>query len=363
MITLLKRVAVCAVATLVCSETALGQDQTVNGNLYVTGRVGVGTTTTLQDMVFARPLPWSTVGVLFQNADSGYTATDGFFFGMGGGEEGFLYNYENSDLRIGTNGFPRIIVKNNGLVGIGTVTPVAQLTVANAQGYNAAACVFQNGDTGLTAGDGLFVGIDSAETAHIHYYENQDLKIGSNNTTRMTIKAGGNVGIGTSNPTTLLEVAGEVKMTVANITGGSDLAERFEVKTPVNVKASPMPGMVVCIDPVNPGELVLSSKAYDKTVAGIISGAGGLNTGMMMGQNATLANGAHPVALTGRVYCHADAAQEPITPGDLLTTSDVPGHAMKVTDHANAMGSVIGKAMTPLAKGKQGLVMVLVSLQ
>lgn len=32
--------------------------------------------------------------------------------------------------------------------------------------------------------------------------------------------------------------------------------------------------------------------------------------------------------------------------GDLLTTSDTPGHAMKVTDHAKAQGTILGKAMT-----------------
>ncbi|MDZ4860870.1 MAG: hypothetical protein SGI88_17995, partial [Candidatus Hydrogenedentes bacterium] len=133
------------------------------------------------------------------------------------------------------------------------------------------------------------------------------------------------------------------------------------VRTVANTKIEP--GMVVCIDPDKPGQLMLSSKPYDETVAGIISGAGGLNTGMLMGQQNTLADGAHPVALSGRVYCMVDTAADGIVPGDMLTTSALPGHAMKMTDHALAAGSVIGKAMTPLAKGEKGLVMVLVSLQ
>jgi hypothetical protein len=68
------------------------------------------------------------------------------------------------------------------------------------------------------------------------------------------------------------------------------------------------------------------------------------------------------VALTGRVYCWADASDGPIQPGDLLTTSNVPGHAMKVTDHGQAQGAIIGKAMTGL-EASRGLVLVLVSLQ
>ena len=81
-----------------------------------------------------------------------------------------------------------------------------------------------------------------------------------------------------------------------------------------------------------------------------------------MGQKGSEADGAHPVALTGRVYCWADASNGTIRPGDLLTTSDTPGHAMKVADHNRALGSIIGKAMTSLSEGK-GLVLVLVSLQ
>src|SRR5262249_42370194 len=107
---------------------------------------------------------------------------------------------------------------------------------------------------------------------------------------------------------------------------------------------------VVAIDAENPGKLVVSTQAYDRRVAGILSGAGGVQPGMMMGQSGTRADGDHPVALTGRVYVWADASNGPITPGDLLTTSNVPGHAMKVTDYSKAPGATIGKAMTGLTQ-------------
>ena len=73
-------------------------------------------------------------------------------------------------------------------------------------------------------------------------------------------------------------------------------------------------------------------------------------------------DGGQNVALSGRVYVEADASAGAIEPGDLLTTSHKPGHAMKVTDHARAQGAIIGKAMSPLAEGT-GMVLVLVSLQ
>jgi hypothetical protein len=107
---------------------------------------------------------------------------------------------------------------------------------------------------------------------------------------------------------------------------------------------------------------VVSSVAYDTRVAGVISGAGGVRPGLLMGQRESVADGDHPVALTGRVYCLADASQGPIVPGDLLTTSATPGHAMAASDHARSHGATLGKAMTALETGR-GLVLVLVSLQ
>lgn len=154
---------------------------------------------------------------------------------------------------------------------------------------------------------------------------------------------------------------------VLQITGGADFAEQFEVsEAPKTSETAPalqiQPGLIVSIDPANPGKLIVSSQSYDRRVAGIISGAGGVKPGMMMSQSGSIADGSRPVALTGRVYCWADASNGPIEPGDLLTTSPIPGHAMKATDQTKAQGAIIGKAMTSLKKGK-GLVLVLVSLQ
>ena len=116
------------------------------------------------------------------------------------------------------------------------------------------------------------------------------------------------------------------------------------------------------IDADHPGKLALSDIACDRKVAGVVSSAGGVQPGMLMGQRGTMADGTHPVALTDRVYCWCDASSGAIEPGDMLTTSETEGYAMKVTDYARAQGAVIGKAMTPLKEGK-GLVLVLVNLQ
>jgi hypothetical protein len=62
------------------------------------------------------------------------------------------------------------------------------------------------------------------------------------------------------------------------------------------------------------------------------------------------------------VYCLATNANGAIRAGDLLTTSAVPGHAMKATERAAAQGAILGKAMEDL-KGDRGLILALASLQ
>ena len=145
---------------------------------------------------------------------------------------------------------------------------------------------------------------------------------------------------------------------VATITihGGADLAEPFPVS-----ESDVEKGSVMVIDEEHPGRLKLCTAAYDTRVAGVLSGANGINPGISLKQNGVLDQGQN-VALTGRVYVLADAENAPIKAGDLLTTSNIPGHAMKVIDHARAQGAILGKAMSSLSEGR-GLVLVLVTLQ
>lgn len=151
-------------------------------------------------------------------------------------------------------------------------------------------------------------------------------------------------------------VAGRFDGTV-QIRGGSDLAERFVV-TGVKEVA---PGSVLIMDTANPGQLVLSERPYDTLVVGIVSGAGGVRPGLTLHQEGLL-EGNTEVAIAGRVYVLAEANAAPIRPGDLLTTSSLPGHAMHATDRERAYGAIIGKALTGLDSGT-GLVLVLVNLQ
>ena len=191
-------------------------------------------------------------------------------------------------------------------------------------------------------------------------FDNSTLNVISHNDINFWLDKDGNKSdsvfrvFGTTDPVFYIDKNGQTTTKVLQITGGADLSEQFEIRG-TGATLQPLAGMVVSIDPERPGKLIISSKAYDRQVAGIISGAGGIVPGMLMSQTDSAADGEFPVALTGRVYVMADASSDPIQPGDLLTTANTHGHAMKVTDYEKAQGAILGKAMSVL-DGGQGLV-------
>jgi trimeric autotransporter adhesin len=228
----------------------------------------------------------------------------------------------------------RMSIDPNGKVGINTTSPSQRLEV--------------NGNyvliDGAGAGDGAgpidaYIGGDGSGS---------DVQIGSMNS--------GITAVGFWNYAANAWM--HISCSSITIHGGADLAEPFQM--PHDGKEIPQ-GAVVVIDDKNPGQLRMSDQSYDSRVAGVVSGANGINPGIQLQQQGALEGGKN-VALTGRVYVQADASNGSIKPGDLLTTSSVPGHAMKVTDHAKAQGAILGKAMTGLSDGK-GMVLVLVTLQ
>jgi len=154
---------------------------------------------------------------------------------------------------------------------------------------------------------------------------------------------------------------GAIDANSLQLNGGSDLAEPYKIAPAAELQ--PAPGLVVSIDPAHTGQMRVTTHAYDDTVGGIISGANGIQPGIVLRQAGTIADGTLPIASAGRVWCWCDAdAGGAISPGNLLTTSDTPGHAMRVRDHDRARGAIIGKAMSSLPSGK-GLVLVLVTLE
>jgi hypothetical protein len=278
------------------------------------------------------------VHVDYLNQNSGAIAY-GLRFGAGASGEGLasqrtVAGSNQYGLDFYTSSANRMSIANGGFVGINTSSPSERLEV--------------NGNYILIDG-----GNADDKNGPIDAYiggngSGSDVQIGSQNSLITT------VGFWNTSAGAWMHIA----CSSITINGGADLAEPFEIST----ANEEMPaGSVVVIDAEHPGQLKLSSQPYDTCVAGVLSGANGINPGIQMQQQALLRGGKN-VALTGRVYVQADASTGAIHPGDLLTTSSTPGHAMKVTDHAKAQGAILGKAMSALSEGK-GMVLVLVTLQ
>jgi len=352
------------------------------------GNVGIGTTTPSENLVVGEDSDYVAGGARIVVAETSPTGAPGITFWEGSGFYSYMFwmNEENK-IRLGSRvdgtAYHALHVDRD-RIGIGTSDPTARLDV-EAGNFQVTIGVHDDIAAHHAAVRGLhtncFGYLGAKSVAGSNYYGVYGAAI--------TGGAGTNVGVygkatgGTTNHAGFFEgdvfvEAGElivddediiiadgdlhvddgwVYTTALRITGGTDLAEPFEISDGKSLPA----GALVVIDEESPGQLKMSDKPYDRRVAGVISGAGGVNPGITLTQEGVFQDGQN-VALSGRVYALADVSNGPITPGDLLTTSGRTGHAMKVTDRDRSQGAIIGKAMTSLTEG-QGLVLVLVSLQ
>lgn len=135
-----------------------------------------------------------------------------------------------------------------------------------------------------------------------------------------------------------------------------DYAEVFELLDRTDV----IPGTVMSMHENGDG-LILSNKPYDKKVVGVISGAGGLTTGYLVGSRQDDTSDL-PVAVSGQVYVRVCVEGGEISVGDLLVSSSLPGVSMRASDINKTLGRVIGKALEPYKgnPGEEGLVRMLV---
>jgi hypothetical protein len=173
---------------------------------------------------------------------------------------------------------------------------------------------------------------------------------------KFVIDRSGNVGVGTMTPASKLHVAGNITV------DGNINAKYQDVAEWVPANKMMPAGTVVVLDPEKNNQVMTSSKAYDTSVAGVVSA----QPGIALGEGGA---GKVLIATTGRVKVRVDATQEGIKIGDLLVTGEHEGVAMKsvpmmIQGRAfHSPGTLIGKALEPMEKGKTGEILVLLSLQ
>jgi len=336
-----------------------------------TGKLGIGTTSPSDELhiyhatengLLTLQSGDEDVNMCFRDNTSGDNSTAPFIGGIG------------KKLYFGVNGAKRMYIDQNGLVGIGTDNPDSKLQVLGKIKATEMSIVsigdaifslerftnshggFKFYETGETQAQWIFPFFRGWQSDNLIIRDEKHLK------DVMTFEYGtGMVGIGISDPQSSLDVKGNITVRDASeniileLGSGLDYAEGFNVSDIKSIN----PGTVLSIDPENPGKLVICNTAYDTKVAGIVAGANGLGSGVRLG----IDNFDCDVALAGRVYCNVESTDGEINPGDLLTTSNIPGFAMKVKNCDKANGAILGKAMEGLDKGKKGQILVLVTLQ
>ena len=281
------------------------------------------------------------VQVFYSNVNSSSSRWGGIGYDYSTGLNFWVNATSNN---VSSTGTSALTLVNSGNVGIGTMSPVRKFEVVS----GTTDPFFFNGSYNKFKAD--------AGWTYLESYHGTDILIDSsgNYSDRTFSISKGNPG-GTH--TTLFSVNESGNVTIS----GTINAKYQDVAEWVPSSEQLAAGTVVVLDSTKSNQVISSSTSYDTRVAGVISAQPGIALGEKSDSKVL-------VATTGRVKVKVDASKGAIRIGDLLVTSDVPGVAMKSEEinlggvKIHRPGTLIGKALEPLEKGK-GEILVLLSLQ
>ena len=253
----------------------------------------------------------------------------------------------------------RLVIDTSGNVGIGTTSPSSIWTPTLQMSGTFGGIAL----TATSAGGGTFsIGSNvQGGTRRLSFYDETAAAY------RMTLDSAGNVGIGTTSPTQVLSVQGNILTSgCLKVKGAADTGTCVDLAESYPVSESVEAGDIVMLDQASPVH-IKKATATNNLLVGIVS----TNPSILLNGDSTLFGGSTPlpfasstapVALAGRVPVKVSLEGGPIKIGDRIALSSVPGVGMAATTSGMTVGIALEPYDPSTSSGQVGKILVFVNL-